>query len=131
MAVIRRVTALVLMLLLVAGCTSAAPVTTPIGPSAPKACGGFHVVIENATGFALRISINGEPVVDVDQGATPNVAQFGNYRVPAMPWRVEVSRIPDQVPIYANTFQADGTDGVRVRLEVSPAVPASPSPFSC
>ena len=44
MAVIRRVTALVLMLLLVAGCTSAAPVTTPIGPSASKACGGFHVV---------------------------------------------------------------------------------------
>jgi hypothetical protein len=126
----KSVTFLAVVAFILGACTAVGPGAGPTSQPS-KACGGFHVVIENATGARLLVSFNGDLVTEVKAGATAGIAQYGSYRVPEMPWAVEVVRSIDAVVVFSGSFRADGTDGVRVHIESEPVAGASTSPFVC
>jgi hypothetical protein len=117
------VIATVVMVATIAGCHG--------GPGASKACGGYHVAIENATDSELAISFNGQPVTTVKSRETVSIAQWGGIRVPLMPWDVEAKRASDGVVLLTIHLEDDSSDGRRVKVEDPPAKVASVHAYLC
>jgi hypothetical protein len=85
-----------------------------------KACGGYHIVIENAAQSEISIRINDEAVTTAAPGQTIDIAQIGNYAVEPMPWDVEVRRVADGTVLFSAHLVNDGSDGRQVRVTDSP-----------
>jgi hypothetical protein len=149
---VRRLTVLLTCLAIAAaGCVQAAATMAPsqlpatLGPSEAavspskqpatvipsKACGGYHLVIENATRSEIAVSFNKQPVITIQPGQTADIAQWGNYPVPLMPWDVVAGRVADGVVLLQMHVEDDSTDGQRVRVEDIPDQVAAVSPYIC
>jgi|WetSurMetagenome_2_1015567.scaffolds.fasta_scaffold1066572_1 hypothetical protein len=120
---VTAVIAIVVMVATVAGCHGA--------PGASKACGGYHVAIENATESELAISFNGQPITTIKSRETVSIAQWGGIRVPLMPWDVEAKRASDGLPLLTIHLEDDSSDGRHVKVEDPPAKVASVDPYMC
>lgn len=107
-----------------------APTATP-GPIPSKACGGYHIVIDNVGQSAIAVRINGKAITTVKPGGTADIAQFGLYSSPAMPWDVAATRVKDKALLFTAHLDNDGTDGRRVQVGDKPQGAAALTPFVC
>jgi hypothetical protein len=108
--------------------THASPTMQPI-PS--KACGGYHLVVENAARSEIAVSFNEHPVITIQPGQTADIAQWGATPVPPMPWDVYVRRVGDDVVLLQMHVEDNGTDGQRVKVEDIPDQVAAVSSYTC
>ena len=97
------------------------PGSIPPEPIPSKACGGFHVVIDNVGGSAVSVALNGTILAEVKPGDTLNLAQWGSSGVPLMPWQVQVTRVADATVLLAVRLIDDGTDGRRFKVGDAPS----------
>jgi hypothetical protein len=98
---------------------------------ASKACGGYHLAIDNLGGSEIMVRINGSRVTSIEPGETADIAQWGTYSVPLMPWDVELRRLSDGVVVLSLHVVDDGTDGRRVRVGDTPVESAPTSAYVC
>ncbi len=61
--------------------------------------------------------MNGEAITTVEPGGTADIAQYGNYPAPAMPWEVDATRVKDGAVVFTAHLDNDGTDGRRVQVD--------------
>jgi hypothetical protein len=90
---VRRLVALVLLAIIVAGCT---PAKSPASVAAPEPGSQAVLSVENRGGPALSIRVNGAEVLQL----TCNDARLiepGVNGVPPLPWTVTVARIRNDV----------------------------------
>jgi len=96
---------LVASVLVLAGCAASAT-ATPSSTASPKvpatalptasavepsnACGGFQFLVVNERAAAILVRMNGQDVVRVDGGTSLVITEFGVWKAPLMPWRVEI-----------------------------------------
>ena len=109
---------------------SATAVANPL-PRPSKGCGGYHIVIDNKATAEIRVRINGELVTSAKPGHTADIAQWGSFPVPAMPWDVEVTRASDKKVLLVVHLDNDGTDGRRVQVADRVAAGEGMTSFTC
>lgn len=105
---------------LLAGCAMAGSSPTP-SPGNSKACGGYHLAIENLAGTTISVEFNGQHITNVASGTTADIAQWGVFAVPSMPWNIEISRADDASILLALRLVDDGMDGRRLTVVDPPA----------
>jgi hypothetical protein len=110
---------------------SGQPGGTPSAVIPSKACGGYHLVVENAASSDISVIFNEQPVITIQPGRTADIAQRGIYPVPLMPWDVEARRVADGVVLLQMHLEDDGTGGQRVRVEDTPDQLAAVSLYIC
>jgi hypothetical protein len=104
---------------------------TRLVPHATKACGGYHIVIDNGSGSEVALAVNGQTIRNLPRDETADISEWGNWHAGAMPWDLVVTRMPDGQPLLAVHLEDDGTDGRRVRLEQTPQSQADLAAYSC
>jgi hypothetical protein len=100
-------------------------------PGSSKACGGYHVAIDNGSGSEISIVINDQSIGNLAANQTADISEWGNMHAGAMPWNLEVTRISDGLALLTVQITNDGSDGRRIRIEASPQSQANMSPYSC
>lgn len=103
-----RAVAAALAALILAACIGSTPFPTadPI-PQPSGSCGGFHLEVHNLTGEAIGVAISGEPVGDVEGGASLLLVQWGTRQLPLLPWTVVITRAADGSEIGRMRFEGD------------------------
>jgi hypothetical protein len=104
---------------------------TRLIPSSSKACGGYHLAIDNGSGSEVAIVINGQPVRNLPADQSADISEWGNWHAGAMPWDVEVTRITDGVVLLTAHLTNDGSDGRRVRIEPAPQSQTNMAGYTC
>jgi hypothetical protein len=104
---------------------------TRLIPPSSSACGGFHIAIVNGSGSEVAIVINGQVVETLPADESADVSEWGNLHAGAMPWDLEVTRIPDGLVLLATRLTNDGSQGRRVRIESAPQSIANLSAYAC
>ncbi len=112
----RHLRIVVVVAIAVAGIVAAgAAVTSSRLFTGQKACGGFHVVLENASGSAVELRINDLLITTVQPNESANVAEYGGGAGP-MPWDVRAIRANDGAVLATGHFEDDGSDGRTIRV---------------
>jgi hypothetical protein len=132
----RRIGLTAIVVVALAGCAPAGPASSgaaaPSVAAAPsKACGGYHIAIANAGTSELEVRINGQPVTTVVPGATANIAEYGEYPAPPMPWDVAAISRQDGAVVFSAHLVNDGSDGRWVRVGDRPADEVALALFVC
>lgn len=96
-----------------------------------KACGGYHVVIDNTGRADAAVSLNDEAVTTVAAGHSADIAQYGEFPAPRMPWDLKVTRTTDGAVLLTAHLENDGSDGRRVSVGDDPVAEAALSPYTC
>jgi hypothetical protein len=121
----RRLVLLLCIVLSAAACagTGTTPTATPTPrPVASGSCLGNHFVIDNVGRSDVEVRFNGNLVTTVNPGQTADIAQYpdqpgyGLFKVPPLPWEVQVTRVTDGAVLLAIHLTDDGTDGRRFEV---------------
>jgi hypothetical protein len=104
---------------------------TRLVPNATKACGGYHIVIDNGSGSEVTLAVNGQNIRDLPPDQTADISEWGNWHAGAMPWDLVVTRMPDGQTLLAVHLVDDGSDGRRARLERAPQSQANLVAYTC
>jgi hypothetical protein len=124
----RRLLAVLVCLGLAAGAIFGA---TRLIPGASKACGGYHIVIDNGSGSEVAIVIAGQPIRNLPADQTADISEWGNWHAGAMPWDVGVTRTSDGLVLLTVHLANDGSDGRRLRIEPAPQSQARMADYTC
>ena len=130
----RRLVLAIFILLATAGCAAAGTTpsaTAPQMPAATKACGGFHLVLDNVGQADIEVRINGALVTTVTSRENANISRLSNRNVPNMPWNVRITRVTDGATLLAVQLTDDGTDGRHFQVGDAPIAQATGGAYIC
>ena len=120
----------IVVALALAGCAGG----TSSGGAAPvpsKACGGYHIVVDNTGHADVAVSLNDQAVTTVAAGQSADIAQYGQYPAPAMPWDLKLTRATDGAVLLTAHLANDGSDGRRVSVGDAPVAEPALSAYTC
>jgi hypothetical protein len=106
-------------------------VTAGRAPAPSKACGGFHIVIDNVGHAGVAVYLNDDLMTTVDPGDTVDIGQWGSYGAPHMPWDLALTRVTDHALLLAMHLEDDGSDGRRVKVGDTPVDQAAVTDYIC
>lgn len=104
---------------------------TRLIPQSTKACGGYHIVIDNGSGSEVAIEVNGQAITYLPRDQTADISEWGNWHAGAMPWDVLVTRTSNGQALLTIHLTDDGSDGHRVRVEPAPQPQANLASYTC
>lgn len=82
-----------------------------------KACGGYHLIVDNTGTAEITVIVNNQPILRVPPSQSRDISEWGNYHAgPADPWVVEVERTNDGTVLMSTVLFNDGSDGRRVEV---------------
>jgi hypothetical protein len=90
------------------------------GADPVAACGGFHIVVHNTGQADVAVSLNDQAVTTVAAGQSADIAEYGQYPAPAMPWDLKVTRAADGAVLLTAHLANDGSDARRVSVGDAP-----------
>lgn len=93
-------------------------------PQPSNACGGFHLDVVNQTSGRIAVSINDEPVGEVDPSSTLMLVEWLPPQLPLMPWTVAVTRASDGNEVGSAYFERGADQQLMVTADGVNARPA-------
>jgi len=75
--------------------------------------------------------MNGQAVTTVPAGQRADIAEYGEFPAPAMPWDLKVTRTTDGTVLLTAHVVKDGSDQGQVSVGDAPAAEVALSSYTC